>query len=159
MKNDRNFRREINRFQKDFEEMMRMMSRNKKGGLNLFGLNDDIRFIPLNDFRTYDFDGMDIPEDEIDIERGEDENGEWEKRNWTSPDGSVSYSSFSRSSGIEDFINQSEKSKRFKDKEVVNNLRLNKLQKALDYCVQNENYEKAAEIKKQIDELNSGRTN
>ncbi len=44
MKNDRDFRREINRFQKDFEEMMRMMSKNKKNGINLFGLNDDMRF-------------------------------------------------------------------------------------------------------------------
>lgn len=156
MKNDRDFRREINRFQKDFEEMMRMMSKNKKNGINLFGLNDDMKFISLNDFRTNNFDGMDIPEDEMDIEKGEDENGEWEKRNWTSPDGSVSYTSFTRSSGIEDFgdkIFDRDKSRNIFDPEKEKYLKLAKLKKALDYCVEQEKYEKAAELKKEIDKI------
>ena len=34
----------------------------------------------------------------INFERGENEDGEWEKRSWQSPDGSSSFNSFSRSS-------------------------------------------------------------
>ena len=68
-----------------------------------------------------------------------------------------------RSSGVGDLGSQDfdnmlfnkRKNKTANDPEKEKYLRLARLQKALDYCVKIENYEKAAELKKEIDKLNS----
>ena len=156
MRDDREFRREMNKFQKDFEEMMRLLAQNRKnGGNNPFGM----KFIPLS---PEDMDKFgDMPEDEMDIEKGEDENGEWETRNWTSPDGSVSYTSFSRSSSFDDISREDlddilyNRRRRKQSPEQEKQLKLAKLKKALDFSVETENYERAAELKKEIDKLNT----
>ena len=158
MLNDEEFKKEMERAQKDFQELMRMMLSQRN-----FGTPLDFRIIPLNpkDFRK-DFD---IPENEMDVEKGQDESGEWESKTWTSPDGSISYSSFSRSSNFDDEVNLPDEiaerwkntlgRKRESGAEEIKNLKLAKLKIALDRAVEQERYEKAAEIKKMMDELKS----
>ena len=158
MLNDEEFKKEMEKAQKDFQELMRMMLSQRN-----FGTPLDFRIIPLNpkDFRK-DFD---IPENEMDVEKGQDESGEWESKTWTSPDGSISYSSFSRSSNFDDEVNlPDEIAKRWRQKlnrkkesspEEIKNEKLAKLKIALDRAVEQERYEKAAEIKKIMDELKS----
>lgn len=161
MMNDEEFRKEMERAQKDFQELMRMLLSQKD-----FGTPLDFRIIPLNmkDFKK-DFD---IPDNEMDTQKGEDENGEWETKNWTSPDGSMSFSSFSRSSNFDDMTDlPDEIAKKWKERlsrkrnetkanpEELKKVKLAKLQKALSFEVQRENYEKAAEIKKLMDEIKS----
>ena len=160
IENDDEFREEMERAQKDFQELMKMLL-NKKD----FGSPLDFRIIPINNsYKTPDYK---IPEDEINIEKGQDENGDWETKNWTSPDGSISFSSFSRSSSFDDFNSlnddiadiwgsklRNRKTKRTSPEES-NKLKIVKLQKALDYMVEQEKYEEATELKKMIDELKS----
>jgi hypothetical protein len=154
MMNDEEFRKEMEKTQKDFQELMKMLLTRRN-----FDSPLDFRIIPLNN--SYKISDYKIPEDELNIENGRDEEGEWETKNWTSPDGSISFSSFSRSSSFEDYT---DKFNRFRGKrrdkttiksEKYDKLKLEKLQKALDYAVENEKYEKAAEIKKMIDEIKS----
>jgi hypothetical protein len=158
MMNDEEFRKEMERAQKDFQELMRMMLSQRD-----FGTPLDFRIIPLNT-KDYKKD-FEIPENEMDIEKGQDESGEWESKNWTSPDGSISYSSFSRSSNFDDEVNlpdeiaerwkQTLGRKRESGVEEIKNMKLAKLKIALDRAVEQERYEKAAEIKKMMDELKS----
>ena len=166
MMNDREFKRDYNRFRSDLEELMRLISSRRRDGDSPL----KFRFIPLNDPRMDDFrenltNDFNIPEDEMDIEKGEDENGEWETKNWTSPDGSMSFTSFSRSSSFDDntevpdelaefFGRMKERNTKKVNPEEVKKLKLAKLQKSLEYLVEQEKYEKAAEVKKMIDELN-----
>jgi hypothetical protein len=146
MKTDENFRNEMEKSDRDFQKLLKMFITS-----NQFDIPLDFRIIPLNTPLKNDFG---ISENDMDIKNGIDENGEWETKNWTSPDGSISFSSFSRSSGIENFGNNS-KPKNTKPDGTNKKLKIAKLQKALDYVVEQENYEKASEIKKMIDELNS----
>jgi hypothetical protein len=159
MQNDEDFKREMERAQKDFQELMRMLLSRKD-----FGTPLDFRIIPLTSKEDFT-DNFKIPEDELDIESGKDENGEWETKNWTSPDGSISYSSFSRSSSAGDETDLSDEIARRWEKtfgkkkesspEELKNVKLAKLKIALDRAVEQERYEKAAEIKKMMDELKS----
>lgn len=158
MLNDEEFKKEMERAQKDFQELIKMLL-NKKD----FGSPLDFRIIPLNN--SYKIPDYKIPEDELDIEKGKDESGEWETKSWTSPDGSISYSSFSRSSNSDDDVispdditERWEKTlgrKREGGAEEIKNLKLAKLKIALDRAVEQEFYEKAAEIKKMMDEIKS----
>jgi protein-arginine kinase activator protein McsA len=79
----------------------------------------------------------------------------------------ISFMSFSRSSSSEDDVNSPDEmmegwksrladrgSKRVSPEEIKR-VKLAKLQRTLDYLVEQEKYEKAAEIKKMIDELNN----
>jgi NAD+--asparagine ADP-ribosyltransferase len=159
MINDRRFRRDFNKWQKDIEDLMKMI--NDKNGDNPL----KFQFINLTP-RENDFN---IPEEDMNTEKGKDENGEWESKNWTSEDGSISFSSFMRSSSPGDVDKNEDDMKmpeewtsRFKDSykkrpnfEELKKVKLEKLKKTLDYLVENEKYEKAAEVKKMIDELNS----
>ena len=86
MMNDEEFRKEMERAQKDFQELMRMLLTRRD-----FDSPLDFRIVPLNNsYKTPDYK---IPEDELNIESGKDEEGEWESKNWTSPDGSISFNS------------------------------------------------------------------
>jgi hypothetical protein len=146
MKIDEDFRNEMEKSDRDFQKLLKMFLTS-----NYFDMPLDFRIIPLNTPLKNDFG---ISENDMDIKNGIDENGEWESKNWTSPDGSISFSSFSRSSSVEDFGSGS-KIRNRKPDGVNKKLKIAKLQKALDYVVEQENYEKASEIKKMIDELNS----
>lgn len=158
MLNDEEFKKEMERAQKDFQELMKMLLNRKD-----FGSPLDFRIIPLNN--SYKIPDYKIPEDELDIEKGKDESGEWETKSWTSPDGSISYSSFSRASNFDDetdlpdeIAKRWEKTlgrKRESGAEEIKNLKLAKLKIALDRAVEQERYEKAAEIKKIMDEIKS----
>jgi len=159
MINDRRFRRDFNQWQRDIEDLMKMIN-DKNGGNPL-----KFQFINLTP-RENDFN---IPEEDMNTEKGKDENGEWESKNWTSEDGSISFSSFMRSSfpgdvdkNEDDMKMPEEWTSRFRDSykkrpnlEELKKVKLEKLKKTLDYLVENEKYEKAAEVKKMIDELNS----
>lgn len=158
MKTDEDFKDRMEKSQEDFQKILKMLLSNRD-----FNEPLDFRIIPLNTPLNNDFN---IPENNMEIKNGVDEDGEWESKNWTSPDGSISFSSFSRSTSSEnlgkgisdDFINKKYNSFINKDSKSTDNikkLKIAKLQKALNYVVEQEQYEKAAEIKKMIDELNS----
>ena len=147
MSNNRAFRNEMT------ELLRRMMDSKEMGGAHF-----DFRIIPVN----RKFDGFNLPEDELKTEKGIDEDGTWESKHWESPDGSWSYTSFSRSSAPDDFLPKSRKpdysERRSYDKETqekMNQFKLGRLQKTLDLHVEREEYEKAAEIKKMMDEIKS----
>jgi len=153
MMNDEAFRKEMERTQKEIQNMMRMF----------FGTPLDFRITPLN---SKDLNNFNIPENEMDIEKGKDENGDWETKSWTSPDGSISYSSFSRGSNFDDMMDlPDEIAERWQEKiskknpEEFKNKKLAKLKIMLDKAVEQELYEKAAEIKKVMDELKSENKN
>lgn len=158
MMNDKGFRNKYNKFRSELEELMRLISR-KNNGYTPF----NFRFIPLNNPRMDENQNdFNIPDGEMDVEKGSDENGDWEKKYWSSPDGSMSFTSFSRSSSFDDdnglpdgmaelFGSVKPKVKNPKEEKK---LKLAKLQKTLDYLVEQEKYEKAAEIKKMIEDLN-----
>lgn len=154
MKNDVEFREETEKAKRDFQELMKMLT-SQRG----FGSPMDFRIIPLN---NKDFDPRNF-----NIQSGEDENGKWETKDWTSPDGSFSYSSFKRSSeygdenGLPDGIAEEWASKlrnrdtKRMDPEKAKKIKLTKLQRALEQMVAEEKYEESAEIKKLMDEIKS----
>jgi hypothetical protein len=125
-------------------------------------INTNHPFMNLyDDYSFYDI-MKSINNENLNIESGFDNNGEWESKTWVSPDGSVSFSSFSRSSGPEDFSNvefddfgssSKRQSRKNFDDETIKKLKIEKLEKRLKDCVEKEEYEKASEIKKMIDEL------
>jgi hypothetical protein len=123
----------------------------------------NIRIIPLNAYKPNDIDSFDIPENELDVEIGENENGKWETKSWTSPDGSMSFKSFSMSSTPEEFFYKNLMSDLFQTgdnrnskkytTEDLKNFKIEKLQKSLNAAVEVEDYEKAAELKKMIEKI------
>jgi hypothetical protein len=150
--------RDMDRFRRDLEELMKLLA-SKEGGTPF-----RFQFLPLTGENRND---LNIPEGEMNIESGEDANGKWETKEWTSPNGEISFMSFSRSSSSEDDVNSPDEmmegwksrladrgSKRVSPEEIKR-VKLAKLQRTLDYLVEQEKYEKAAEIKKMIDELNN----
>jgi len=161
MMDDSKFNESMGKVQKDLENLLRGMMNSKDfDNIN----NTPIKFIitPINT----DNEDFDIPKDGLDIKKGNDENGEWETKNWSSPDGSVSFSSFTRSSNIGDrtdlpddiaerWNSKLRDSRTKRTNEVSDEIKLGRYQKMLDYLVENENYEKAAEIKKLMDEIKS----
>lgn len=148
LRNTRRSSGDYNKFRSELENLIRLITSQKTD-------EDNFRFIPLNN----------IPEDEFNVEKGEDESGEWERKDWTSPDGSMSFMSFTRSSSFDDIHGANEEAfelfNRLKDlngkrpmSEESKKVKLAKLNRTLEYLVEQENYEKAAEIKKMIDDLN-----
>lgn len=90
------------------------------------------------------FNGLfEIPDD-MNIEKGTDEYGPWENKNWTSPDGNSSYSSFKR------YFNYPE----YENKNVRNDIDTIKLlELKLNNAVKEEKYEEAAKIRDLIKSL------
>lgn len=162
MMNSEKNKRDMNRFHRDLEELMKLMGKTREGGTPI-----RFNFLPLNDENRND---LNIPNGEMNIESGEDENGKWETKEWTSPNGGLSFLSFTRSSTPEDELNSlDEMAEEWKMKlrnrdtkrtnpEEARNIKLAKLNHSLKYLVEQEKYEKAAEIKKLIDELNEDKT-
>jgi len=79
----------------------------------------------------------------VEITNGEDENGTWEEKVWTSDDGTSKVRNFVRTSS--NFGKLSEKNKTLKESD---------LKKQLKAAVDGEDYEKAAKIKKELNSLN-----
>ncbi len=109
------------------------------GDLNFFddynrGKNNQEEFFNI-------FNGLFGPSiDDMNIERGDDENGRWENKNWSSPDGSTNYHSFK-------YFNNSDYEKQ-NDIDTIKILEI-KLNKA----IQEEKYEDAAKIRDLITSL------
>lgn len=158
MNNDEEFKNEIERAQKSLNDLIQILLSERNMGSPFL----DIKITPLKNKEDFE-----IPNDEFNIDKGSDENGDWETKNWTSPDGSISFSSFSRSSSfgdttnlpddIAEIWNQKLRNRNTKrtNPEESSKVKLEKLQIALDRAVQQERYEKAAEIKKMMDEIRS----
>ncbi len=93
--------------------------------------------------------------DNMNIEKGEDENGSWERKNWSSPDGSTFFNSFSRNSYFNPFgeyINSEEKGYQT---EEVDTIKL--LERKLNKAISKERYEDAAKIRDLIKSLKEDR--
>lgn len=145
-------------FKSEMQELLKMLLMSRE-----FNEPLEFRIVPLNVNKRKETEEFEIPENEMDIENGEDENGKWETKHWSSPDGSVSWTSFSRSTTPEEFFNseimgdlvsnyRNRKAQKYSS-EDIKNFKLEKLQKSLESAVKVENYEKAAEIKKLIDRI------
>jgi len=91
--------------------------------------------------------------DNLKIEKGEDDKGAWETRSWSSPDGSTSYTSFSRNS----YFNPFDGKVKFKKEDDVDTIEL--LNKKLKQAVINEKYEDAAKIRDLIKSLENDKSN
>ena len=90
--------------------------------------------------------------DDMNIEKGGDENGNWEKRSWFSPDGSSSFNSYSRSS----YYNPFEGKVNFKENDdEIDTFKL--LEKKLNKAIMDEKYESAAKIRDLINNLKEDR--
>jgi excinuclease UvrABC helicase subunit UvrB len=139
---DEEFRKEfmkfLNMYQSGLENFMKKTYNPRGLGFmsnpffNISPMDDDM----LKDiFKTLD--GMSTNSDK-------DENGEWEKKSWTSPDGKSSFKSYTRSSFYNPFDN-SDKS------EDVDTIKL--LEQKLNKAVMEEDYENAAKIRDLIKSL------
>lgn len=114
---------------------------------------------------------------QLNIESGEDSEGSWEKRSWTSPDGSISYHSYSRLSGpgynvvkkseipalkakLQEALNVEDYDTAIKLRDEIANLEkhsedLKKLEGDKKAAVLSGDYETARKIKSKIDKLKS----
>jgi len=151
----------------------RMLNENRKNHNDMgLDINELIRIIKesreneneQNRFRHLDKNDLNIPDEDLNSQEGTDDNGKWETKNWSSPDGSIFFSSFSRSSNPEDMNDipdeianewaSSLRNRRNKSTiEEVKKFRLDRLQRLLDEFVEEEQYERASEVKKLIDDL------
>jgi len=143
---DEEFRREFMRFltmyQSGLENFMKKTYNNKGFNQNQFFSIDPFDTDSLRDLLKA------INKEDMDIERGEDETGEWEKSSWKSPDGSSSFNSYSRSS----FYNPFEGKVNFKQNpEDIDTVKL--LENKLNKAIMDENYESAAKIRDLINNL------
>ena len=104
-------------------------------------------FRNLNDLRRlfYEFDSFDESffnkphlKGKEQVDSGSDENGEWERKTYVSDTGLFSYSFFTR-------------------KNNTNNDELSKLKNDLSLCVENQEFEKAVELRDKIKKLESNK--
>lgn len=142
---DEDFKREfvkfLNMYQSGLENFM------KKN----YGTNRNLDFFSMG-MEPFDNDIFkkiinNISED-MDTQKGSDDKGEWEKRNWSSPDGSTKYSSFSRNSYFNPFDGNVEFKK---EDDEVDTIKL--LNKKLNKAIMRERYEDAAKIRDLINSL------
>lgn len=136
---DEQFRKEFMRFLTMYQSSIQnLMNRNKGSNyfMNPFGMDENaIKKI---------FDNI---QDDLNIERGEDEDGEWDKKNFTSPDGK-NYFTFSRSS----FYNPFDGNTPFKrEQKEMSTLEL--LDLKMKNAIIGEKYEDAAKIRDLIKSL------
>lgn len=139
---NREFLRFLNMYQSGLENFMKKNYGTNKNQMKnpFFGID------PIDDDIIKKM--FKISEDDMNIEKGNDENGEWEKRSWSSPDGSTSFSSFSKSA----FYNPFDGKIRFKEEsDDVDTVKL--LEKKLNQAILDEKYEDAAKIRDLIKSL------
>lgn len=146
--NDDEFRKEflriLNSYQSGLESFMKKR----------YGSGRESDFFPIGrepfDFESFSKIFNEI-NNNINIEKGEDENGGWEKRSWTSPDGSSSFSSFSRNSYFNPFDGKVVFKKEMGENEEIDTIKL--LETKLNKAISKENYEDAAKIRDLIKSL------
>lgn len=83
------------------------------------------------------------PIGESKTEKGQDSKGNWVKQTYSSPDGSYRMTTFVRTSG---FTNQK-----------VESTKINELKSQLEDCVEKQEFEKAAELRDKIKEIESNK--
>lgn len=143
--NDEEFRKEFIRFLNTYQSgLENFMKKN-------YGTNRGIDFFSMG-MEPFDNDFFkkiinNISED-LNVEKGRDDNGEWEKRTWSSPDGTTNYSSFSRNSYFNPFDGKVEFKK---EGEEIDTIKL--LNKKLNQAIMREKYEDAAKIRDLINSL------
>jgi hypothetical protein len=139
---DDEFRRKffgiIGGYQRDFERMMRLLGdqQSKRDPFrDIFsGLSSTSSFGPEDYFKNMDFTAF-------------NEDG-WDTKHWESPDGSTSYTSFSRS-----YYWPEEEPTWGNKVEIDDNYVLNMLEDKLSRSIEEENYEEAANIRDAIKAL------
>jgi excinuclease UvrABC helicase subunit UvrB len=149
--NDDEFMREfikiLNMYQSSVENFMKKNYESKN-----FMSNPFFNILPINEDELKEM--FKNIEDNFNVERGGDDNSEWEKRTWSSPDGSSSFSSFSRNS----FYNPFDGKVKFKEnQEDIDTIQL--LEKKLNKAIESEKYEDAAKIRDLINNLKEDKKN
>jgi len=149
--NDDEFMREfikiLNMYQSSMENFMKKNYESKN-----FMSNPFFNILPINEDELKEM--FKNIEDNFNVERGGDDNSEWEKRTWSSPDGSSSFSSFSRNS----FYNPFDGKVKFKEnQEDIDTIQL--LEKKLNKAIESEKYEDAAKIRDLINNLKEDKKN
>jgi excinuclease UvrABC helicase subunit UvrB len=143
---DEEFRNEFMKFLNNYKSSLEsfMKSTYKPRGLG-FMSNPFFNIQPIDDETLREiFRSM----DNINTEFGKDSDGEWEKKSWTSPDGSSSFRSYTKSS----FYNPFDGSVKFKESSNdVDTIKL--LEQKLNKAVLDEKYEDAAKIRDLIKSL------
>lgn len=146
---DEEFRKEfikfLNKYQRGLESFTKKFYNSRDLGFmsnpffNIYPIGDDMLKDITNDLGN------------MNTESGVDENGEWEKRSWLSPDGTSSFTSYTRNS----FYNPSDSNVKFMDKsEEMGTIKL--LEKKLNESIDREDYESAAKIRDLIKSLKEG---
>ena len=137
---DEQFRKEFMRFLTMYKSnIQNLMNRNKSNDyfINPFCMDEDMIKKIFNNIK-----------DDLNIDRGEDEEDEWEKRNFSSPDGKSNFSSFSRGG----FYNPFDGSVSFKNQQKeMDTLQL--LDMKMRNAIIDEKYEDAAKIRDLIKSL------
>jgi excinuclease UvrABC helicase subunit UvrB len=136
---DDEFKKEFMRFLNYYQDSMKEFMRGP------FGYDD---FIKLNTNNENPYENLfkNISNEDMDIQKGSDQHGEWEKRSWSSPDGKKQFTSFTRNSGF------NPKNNTFMDNvDSIDTLTL--LKNKLNKAVINEDYEDAAKIRDLIKSL------
>jgi hypothetical protein len=144
--NDEDFRKRfmgiIGGYQRDYEGIMKLL-----WGMNNNPFNDPFSGLSssLNPDRNSFLKGLDFT--------GFNEDG-WNSEHWSSPDGRTHITSFSRSIGPEEYNNMNRGRRGYEEPstEYVIGLLENKLEDAIE----NEDYEKAAELRDTIKSLKEG---
>jgi hypothetical protein len=147
--NDEEFREEFLRFLNTYQSTLEsFMKKNYSSPKNYFVGPSSFGMEPFN------LDSLKKLINEINenmnVEKGDDENGSWVKKNWSSPDGSTFFNSFSRSSYFNPFgegLNLDEKY----ETEEVDTIKL--LERKLNKAISRERYEDAAKIRDLIKSL------
>ena len=144
---DEEFNKEFLRFLNMYQSGLESFMKKNLGPQNnsFFGSN------PMN-IEPFDMDSLrkilSQLNDDMGLEKGNDENGEGEKRNWLSPDGSTSFSSFSRNQYFNPFEGRVSK---YRKEPEIDTMKL--LTKKLNQAISDEKYEEAAKIRDLIKSL------
>ena len=82
---------------------------------------------------------------DVKTEKGQDSNGEWIKQTFTSKDGSYKMTTFYRTSGLS------------KENKTDLSTKIGDLKAELESCIDNQEFEKAAELRDKIKEIESNK--
>lgn len=143
---DEEFRKEFMRFLNMYQSGLESFMKKSYNNNNNFMNNPFFGISPMSDEELKNI--LKDINSSINFERGEDEDGEWEKRSWQSPDGSSSFNSFSRSSYYNPFNGKVNFKQESQEMDTLTLLE-GKLKKAII----DENYEDAAKIRDLIKSL------
>lgn len=140
--NEEEFRREFMKFLTMYQPSLESFI--KKTYLkpsDLEDLNNQVFFRSKNLNTDFIPDFTSLSNKDLNIEKGSDEHGDWEKKTWSSPDGRSSYASFTRSFNSERYFKDKKQTK----SDDTHTLAL--LEQKLDKSIREEKYEDAAKIR------------